>query len=217
MLNRTRHRLALTEQAKVEAELNMLKAQVNPHFLFNSLHNIYSLTLADDERSSKMILLLSDILRYTLYEAKGKQVSVEEEKNCLEKYVQLQQMRMPELDLSFQFQELQEDLQIAPLLLLPLLENAFKHCRSNKKSYFIQARFSVQEKNLIAIIKNSVSATNQRERNDVGGIGLQNLRRRLALIYPKGHELLVLEHHDSYQVNLTIDLNTYADHLPHIR
>lgn len=210
-LKATEKHLAQTEHEKIKAELAMLKAQINPHFLFNSLHNIYSMTLESDPRSSEVILLLSDVLRYNLYEAKGDQVLLQKELKCLEQYLNLQRIRMPEININYRVQGIRDEETIAPLLLLPLIENAFKHGDVSQDDFFVHVDIQREQKSLLVEVSNSTDNSATDSKPAPGGIGLKNLRRRLELLYSKKHQLDISEEPGLFKVNLNIDLHSYEN------
>ena len=206
------------QQENSEAQLRLLMAQLQPHFMFNTLNNIYSQAQEESPKSAKMIMELSHILRYILTEGRKQRVPLENELQMVEDYINLEKIRYDEkLDLHYSFPSRVEDIVIAPLLLLPLVENCFKHGASkmihkpwiNIKSELIGHTFSIT---LINGRKNSNSAHPHRL-----GTGMENVRRRLDLLYPNRHTLEIKEDPDVFVVDLTIDLdseNTAALALP---
>ncbi len=211
-LRRTEQHLEQVEKARIQSELAMLKAQVNPHFLFNSLHNIYALTLEADKRSSTMILRLSNILRYTLYEAKSATVPLGKELTCVEQYIDIQKIRMPEVAINYTKKNTENNFVIAPLLLLPLIENAFKHGNVSQGNFYVNITILVNNKTLTMNVKNSMAPVKITQEAVVGGIGLENLQRRLTLLYPKTHVLETNTDHSSYfQTTLNLEIS-HDDH-----
>lgn len=192
-------------QEKLQSELNYLRAQTNPHFLFNTLNNIYALARREAPITSQSILKLSQILRFTLYECNNARISLESELKVIRDYIELEKLRYNER-LNIQYQENidDQDVQIAPLLLLPLIENAFKHGASESRSeVLISIDISVQEKVLVMRVVN----TDQADRAlNPHGIGISNVRRQLELIYPHGHELNLSSSEGMFRVHLIIHL-----------
>jgi sensor histidine kinase YesM len=181
-------KLRSTEQKlrieKQEAELNYLRAQTNPHFLFNTLNNIYALARDKSDLAPESIMRLSKILRFTLYEASGVHIAIEQELKIISDYIALEKLRYDEL-LRINFNYDVEDMKqaIPPLLLIPLVENAFKHGASETRNRpFVDIHLSVKNRQLSFIVKNSADV-NPEERNVKENIGLSNLRRQLELLY----------------------------------
>lgn len=169
---------------KQEAELNYLKSQTNPHFLFNTLNNIYSLARDKSDLAPESVLRLSKILRYMLYETSGNFIAIEQEIKIIDDYIALEKLRYDE-SLNINFNHDIEDMKQAlpPLLLIPLVENAFKHGVSETRNRpFVDMHLSVKNRNLMFIIKNSYEgfASEQKVKEN---IGLSNLRRQLELLY----------------------------------
>ncbi len=189
---------------KIGTELNALKAQINPHFLFNTLNNIYGMNQIDSEKGSEMIMELSEVMRYHLEFSKIGLIKVEDEVQLIHSYIKLETLRLTNnCDLIIDLDELDGDLMISPLLFLPFVENAFKHGTHPNQPCYIDIRLRTEEKRLTFQIRNSII----RNRNIVKtNIGLENTKRRLELIYPDKHQLNISEEDNSYFVNLSIDL-----------
>ena len=186
-----------------QAQLSSLKSQINPHFLFNSLNNIYAISGDNPDAVRKYIIKLSDALRYMIYETDEKVVPLQEEINYLKDYVALEQLRMNDPNsVQFSYPENTSEL-IAPLILLPLVENCFKHC--NKQSPDIEISIELKETNLQLIASNAIVKTDHPDQN-AGGLGLENLEKRLSLLYPDRHKLTVQVADESYRTTLMIDL-----------
>lgn len=200
------------QQEKLKAELNFLKAQVNPHFLFNTLNTAYaSATLYGDARTAGIIDTLSYLIRYMLYESNEERVLLEQEIRYIEDYIELQQHRLSdEIQADIRFHHHADSHhQIAPLLLLPFVENAFKHgIRLDAPSY-IDIQLSVADDVLSFHVKNSTGGTPAAAMPQVGGVGLVNVRKRLALLYPSGHQLQIYHHHHHFNIQLEINLNNH--------
>lgn len=174
------------EIEKMKSELSFLKTQFQPHFLFNTLNNIYSLTFNNGQLAGKSILQLSALLRYMLYEAGAEQVNLQKEITHLEDYIELEKMRFAlRLEFSFNISGQVADKKIAPLLLMPLLENAFKHA-SNKldEKIWITVDLITKDNQLYFTVENSVFLNGKIQMPDrYSGIGLENVERRLSLLY----------------------------------
>lgn len=196
------------QQENTEAQLRLLLAQVHPHFMFNTLNNIYSQAQEESPKSAKMILELSHILRYVLDEGKKDRVPLENELQMVVDYLNLEKIRYDKkLDLHYSFPNEVKDINIAPLLLLPLIENCFKHGASkmidhpwiNIKSELHNNTFSIK---LMNGKKNKVILDKYRK-----GTGIENVQRRLELLYPNKYTLEVKEDLEVFIVDLTIELD----------
>ncbi|MCG8477440.1 MAG: histidine kinase [Cytophagales bacterium] len=194
-LQRLQREMAQQEQMHAESMLFALRSQVNPHFLFNALNSIYSLVLMKDENASEAILKLSEVLRYSLYEAKRETVKLTEEIQLVRTYVGLQQMRFDDsLELTFETKGDFENFRVAPLLFLPLVENAFKHgAKAATKNAFVHIRAERKGDFLYFEIENNKGKTDEPEQMKSGGVGLENLGQRLQLTYKNSHEMQILD------------------------
>ena len=197
---------------KSEAELEMLKGQINPHFLFNTLNNIYSLSLKKSDLTPEAVLKLSEMLDYLLYECKSDRVSLKNEVKLIQNYIYLQKIRFGDR-LDIQFDNLaNDDLNIAPMILLPFIENSFKHGVGNQsKEVWIVIHLSQTEKYLSFKVSNSkIHQDQKRQSSESGGIGLENVKKRLQLLYPEGYSLEIEPLPDRYSVILKIKTNAMA-------
>jgi len=197
------HRKSL-ENEKLNAELAFLKSQINPHFLFNSLNNIYSLAYQKSEKTPEAILKLSEIMRYMLYESNEDTVLLEEEINYLKNYIELQKLRFKEQI----YVELHVDIdnvnhRVMPLLLISFLENAFKHGISTDATKPIRIDINVKNGRLHFRAEN---AKNQLNKDHTKGVGLVNLKRRLQLGYPDKHTINIIESDHYYSSELFLYL-----------
>lgn len=192
---------------KEKAELNLLKSQVSPHFLFNVLNSIYSLSLSKSDQISDVVLQLSDILRYTLYQSEKKEIPLKNEIEIIESYIAIEKIRISEAaSVTFKHDEADNCVSIAPLLLLPLIENAFKHgTDSTTEASFIDAALKVENNELIFSCRNNFKEIVRNPSS--GGIGLKNIERRLHLLYPGKHEFKYEKMAAIFQVCLSIQLN----------
>ena len=196
------------EIEKIKTELSFLKAQFQPHFLFNTLNNIYSLTIDNSQLAGKSILQLSGLLRYVLYESDTEKVDLQKEINYLRDYIELERLRFASrMEISFNISGNITDKKIAPILLIPFLENAFKHA-SNKlnEKIWITVDLIVKEKNLSFTVENSVYPEGKTQmHSDHSGIGLENVKRRLALLcenYTLNNELKENYYHSFLNIPL---------------
>ncbi len=190
---------------KIEAELNFLKSQINPHFLFNTLNNIYSLARKKSDQTPEVVLKLSKLLRFVLYETQNNKIIIEKEIQFLNDYIELEKIRYDDkLNLKIKFQVDNFNQKIEPLLLIPILENAFKHGASEAtNTTFIQLDFKLQKGKLEFCVENSFD---KKAINSFVGIGLKNLKRQLEIIYPT-YELVSQNENSVYKTVLKLDLN----------
>lgn len=193
------------EKEKVNAELQLLKAQVHPHFLFNTLNNIYSFSLENSNKTSQMILKLSSLLSYMLYDCKSAEVSLEKEIEIMKNYIDLEKERYGNrLDISINVEGDMKDKYIAPLLLLPFLENAFKHGTSEQLEKAWLSMEIYTNRNLFRC--KIVNSKNENQLRSKNGIGIENVKKRLAFIYPDSHELKLNDEGNFFVVSLLIEL-----------
>lgn len=197
-----------TELKLKEAELKLLKAQIHPHFLFNTLNNLYGLALEKSDRTPDLVLRLSEILDYILYRCNEKHVLLSDEIKNLINYIEIEKIRYSEkLKLYFVFPENTAEIKIAPLILLPFVENAFKHGVSNNTGLaLVEIRTSLVDKNLIFKITNSKNSLSKKEETYSKGIGLKNVKKRLEFMYPEKYILSINEDQENFSVNLTLQL-----------
>jgi hypothetical protein len=189
-------------------QLSALKAQINPHFLFNNLNTIYSMAEQKDERTSEVILKLSDFLRYILYDTSAETIPLEKEVEIIRTYVELQKERVtPErTDIQFVAEGNFEQANIAPLLLLPLAENCFKH-GVGKDPGTICIKISYDGKELNFSTRNQTAPREKTGNGENGGLGIQNVVKRLDLIYPDRHSLQYREKDGIFTLELEVDLS----------
>ena len=196
------------EKEKLQAELNMLKSQIHPHFLFNTLNNIYSLALQKSDAAPEMLVKLSEILHYILYECNGPFVPLEKEIYLLKNYVDLEKIRYDErLELDWIVPGKPPPIDLAPMILLPFVENAFKHGASKvREKALLRIELTVKSKTLEFRVTNNKPAgsINVKEGGE-HGLGLKNVRQRLEMIYPEKHRLEILEEEKTFSVYLFID------------
>jgi sensor histidine kinase YesM len=198
-------------QEKLTAELQLLKSQVHPHFLFNTLNNLYSLTLTKSDQAPEIVMKLSGLLRYMLYECNSPKVPLMKELSMLNSYIELEKLRYgSRLDMAVNIRGDMAHKQIAPLLLLAFIENSFKHGASEQLDQaWISLDIAVKEDLLKLKLVNSKPEGNlpfDQKNNPSAGIGLTNVKKRLALIYPGLHELKITSEEDTFIVNLSLKL-----------
>lgn len=196
-------------QEKISSELSFLKAQINPHFFFNTLNNIYALTVVDVEKSREAIHKLSRMMRYLLYETQRGTTLLSKEIGFVKDYIDLMQLRLTDrVTLSFNHPENLKDIQIAPMLFLPFVENAFKHGISATQKSDIRIEISQTGNQLGLVVVNSIFKEQPQSVEGTSGIGLVNTRRRLDLMYPDQYTLNIseLSADNQYIVNLKINL-----------
>nr|WP_320119611.1 histidine kinase [uncultured Marinifilum sp.] len=202
--------LRFTENAQKQlaAELSLLKAQVNPHFLFNTLNNIYSMSLYDSNKTPEMILKLSQLISYMLYECKDEEVNLEKEIQFIRNYIELEALRVEDTaDIKLNIYGENQVYKIPPLLFIPLIENAFKHGISNeieKSEIRIDLKFSKDK--IILEITNPLDYYETTSKKH-SGLGIENVRKRLNLLYPHNHSFTVLQNNKTYKTIVSITLN----------
>lgn len=205
----TQNELLKLQKEKLQLELNALKAQIHPHFLFNTLNNLYSLTLKNSGEASEMILKLSDIMRYVLYQANEERVLLSKEIDFISSYTELQRIRYHNrYDIQFEvIGEVKEQL-VAPLLFIDFVENAFKHGIDKRFSDgFVFIQFKVENNSVSFLVKNSIGTEETSGINpSETGIGLSNVKKRLSLLYPLKHVLEITATEEIFMVHLQIDL-----------
>jgi two-component system sensor histidine kinase LytS len=198
-------------QQENEAELKLLKAQLNPHFLFNTLNNLYGLSVIKSSRLPNLMLKLSDLLRYSLYETKETYVPLKKEIQYLENYMALEKIRLEDTtEITFTKQGALDSVVIAPMLLIVFVENSFKHL-SNLQDTKREVSVLIKEENnqLTFICKNTIDTSKAEEislEKGRSGIGLVNAKKRLALMYQEKHKLTIKENRNSYKIELILDL-----------
>jgi sensor histidine kinase YesM len=201
------HRSLQLQKENTEAQLQLLTAQVHPHFLFNTLNNVYSKTQKESPEGSQMIMGLSDLLRYVLYEGRKSLVPLDKELQMILEYINLEKIRYGnKLDLHYLVTDKTKDIYIAPLLLLPFVENCFKHGTSSMlQNPWITLTIEIKDTTLVMKLMNGKANTNEIvPRNQ--GIGIDNVRQRLELLYKHKHELQIREEEEVFIVDLKIEL-----------
>lgn len=196
------------KEQQLSAELNYLKMQLQPHFFFNTLNNIYSLTLQGSEKAAPLIAKHSDIMRYILYETSKPKLKLKQEIDFLKIYTDVEAIRYSDkIRITFESQGINETAQIEPLLLLPFIENTFKHgIREEINEGYIHIIISLVEDELSAEIRNS-KTSDPAMKSAKKGIGLENIAKRLQILYPGAHTMKIIEDDLNYELRLTLILN----------
>ncbi len=198
--------------ANLEAEYKLLKDQINPHFLFNTMNNFYGLAVTNSKKLPDLMIRLSDLLRYSLYETQQEKVPLSDELAYLKNYIELEKIRLEE-NLQIEFNadvKNAEKFQIAPLLFIIFIENAFKHAKNAiDESVFISVNVTVSDNGILTLnVKNNYNTNAQNGFTTEKGIGLENAKKRLSVIYPDGKHILAIHQDDKfYNVELMIHLN----------
>lgn len=202
-------RLQEIEKEKTVAELKALKSQINPHFLFNSLNSIYSLARKNSVQVPEKVIQLSDLMRHIIYDSDVEFVLLTSEIEMIRNYIELQNLRTPEKEkIELEVTGKIEEKKVAPLIFLPFVENSFKHgLKSGAKNPYVKIKIDVFENNLVFEIENSKGKTAEISDSKYKGIGIENVKKRLVLIYPNLHSLKISEAEYLYKVNLQIKLN----------
>ncbi len=198
----------LTEE-KLQNELRFLRSQTNPHFLFNTLNNVYALARKKSDQTAPVIMKLSKLLRFMLYECNQDRITVEQEIQVIEDYLELEKLRYNNrLEIALEKEVDDPAVLIAPLLILPLIENAFKHGTSETRfETFVRINLQLMDQQLRLQVENS---TDEEQNDAVEGIGLPSVSRQLALLYPNGYQLDIQHDKEVFTVDLSINLNSYA-------
>ncbi len=189
---------------KTKTELMHLQSQINPHFFFNMLNNLYGLVDKDSEKAKQLILKLSDMMRYSIYDGQKEFVTLEEEIEFIINYIELHKMRYHKnIDINFDVDVQDQQLKLMPLLFIILVENAFKHGVEVLRDHaFINIAIKTDQKELLLNVENNFDENEK----SIGGIGLTNLKRRLELVYPKKHKLTQKSDNNIYTSKLQINL-----------
>ena len=197
------------EKAKLNAELAFLKNQVSPHFFFNTLHNIYSLSKFNPEDSRTAILKLSNMMRYLLYDSEDGDVKLSNEIELIKNYIDLMRLRLEEnYDLRVNFPDEYSNFTVPPLLFIPFIENAFKYGVSFREDSFIDISMATSDKTIIFRSVNSISESASETGLESAGIGLNNVRKRLDLLFPDKYDLQLIKTENTFEVLLKIQVTS---------
>jgi len=194
------------EKQKLQAELDVLKSQLNPHFLFNVLNNIYSNSLLKTDKTPSIVLKLSNLMSYILYDCKTEKVSLKKEVEFIKNYIDLEKIRLEsDIEVTFNINNISQVF-IPPLLFIPLVENAFKHgIGSNPTIKYISLTIEIIDDSLIFRLVNSKGMfENINKNNNKGGIGIENVTKRLKLLYPELHNIRITDMDESFKIMITI-------------
>ncbi|WP_443936759.1 histidine kinase [Pedobacter sp. MW01-1-1] len=203
LLRMTTQRAILAETEKAQAELSFLKAQVNPHFLFNTLNNIYTLAIIKDDNTAPSIMKLSKIMRYITDEAGHDFVDLKNEIDCISNFIALQQLRLTQKTmLVYELKGSFENKKIAPLILMAFVENIFKYGISNHQKSTLIIKLNTQERFINLYCQNTIFP--EKKNTERTGIGLENTKQRLKYIYPDRHMLSINNSDGFFTVNLSI-------------
>ncbi len=194
--------------AAQDSELQYLKSQINPHFLFNNLNNLYSYAIEKSPKTPEIILELSGILRYMLYECRDKYVALEKEVEHLRNFIKISEMQIEERgEVRFEANNIRMGFRVAPLILNVFVENAFKHSTaSQSRDIFINVSVDLSENGTLAFLCQNTYNAQSNTQSMTRGIGLDNVRKRLQLIYPDAHDLRIMQAENKFEVRLDIDL-----------
>lgn len=200
------NRLKQTEQEHLKTELSYLKSQINPHFLFNTLNSIYSLSVKKSDAAPESITKLSSIMRYVITEAKNDFVPLDKELNYVSSYVELEKLRLtPKVNLNYKISGNTGGRQIAPLIFIPFIENAFKYGVSTSENSSINITIEINGDTLLLNCSNTILASRQKKEHT--GLGIENSKKRLSLLYPGKHMLNISDGPAEFKVNLVLALN----------
>ncbi len=195
------------EKANVENELAFLKNQINPHFFFNSLNNIYALIEIDGAQAQKSIETLSGLMRYLIYESESKKVPLKKEFDFSRHYIDLMRQRLTsKVELSVDITEDVPNVEVAPLLFIAFIENAFKHGVSYREKSFIDISLQVSEEKVVFHCNNSIPDTNETQSKQPGGVGIKNITKRLELLYGEQAQLTLKNRENIFTVELIIPI-----------
>lgn len=195
------------EKQNYQLQIDALKAQLNPHFLFNTLNSIYGMSLLENKETPQYILRMSDMMRYVLYESNDEKVSLEKEVTFIENYLLMESKRYANMKLHFSAQNIDDNTEIAPLILLPFVENAVKHgAHLVKENTVVNCRIVLDNGKLFFGLENDVSSEMQQS-SIFNGVGIKNVKARLELYYEGKYDLKILDKEDKYVVDLSIELS----------
>jgi LytS/YehU family sensor histidine kinase len=192
------------EAEKATAELSFLKAQINPHFLFNTLNNIYTQSVINSEHTSESIMKLSNIMRYVTDDVTQDFVLLKDEIDCVRDYIELQRLRLgADAEINFNVQGKGDDKKIAPLIFMTFIENAFKYGVTKKEKTVININLSIEQQKIEFHCENKIYP--HKSNLERTGIGIANTRQRLEHLYPARHELLITDAGQLYSVYLCVN------------
>jgi len=193
---------------QVKTELELLKTQINPHFLFNTLNNLYGMARKQEKATADGIARLSHLMRYMIHDSKVDRISLDKEIDQIKRLIALQKLRFSEedkIDIDFKIEGQTKSVLIPPMLMIPFVENAFKHGISLKAPSFIHIQLIVEQEILQLSIQNSCYDISSKKNAFNSGLGLQNVKRRLELLYPNSHQLTTHKTGETYEVKLVLE------------
>lgn len=194
------------EAATLHSELKFLKSQINPHFLFNMLNNVYVLIRKGRDEAAEVLFKLEDLLRYQFNDSAQERIQLSSDIRFMNDFLNLEKIRRDNFNYTISKEGEINKVWLPPLLFIPFVENAVKHNMDGENASFVQLSFQIQDNRLIFRCENSKPAEEKETDNRIGGLGLKNIKRRLELLYPRRHSLEIIENKQSYIVNLHLDL-----------
>jgi len=198
------------EKARVDSELAFLKNQISPHFFFNSLNNIYALIEIDGKKAQKALEELSTLMRYLIYESNIEMIELNKDIEFTQNYIALMRQRLSaKVDLDVHIDKNIPDVKIPPLLFIPFIENAFKHGVSYREKSFIHIHLTCESKHIILRCSNSIASRNEEDQQK-GGVGIENIKKRLELLYGRSHDLSMNRLKKEFNIELKLPLEHYA-------
>lgn len=201
----------LLKATNLKNELKLLRRQINPHFLFNAMNNLYAIVQLKPDKAGEFVLKLSDMLRYITYDCQNEKVAISKEIDYIQSYIYFQQWRDQNFNnIQFNIEQQGSNLLIEPMLLLPFIENAFKHSyNNNHEERWITIDLNFRETTLFLSVKNNLSPINTKENvpDEYMGIGIENVKKRLELLYYKKHKLTIAQQENAFEITLTIQLS----------
>lgn len=201
----SQRKLAEIAEERTKAELQYLKNQINPHFFFNTLNNLYGLALSKSDKTPEVVMKLSELMSYMLYDTRQNTVPLSKELNYIQNYIELEEVRYEgRFSCNVRMEGEVERVSLPPMLLLPFVENAFKHgVNTSSEGAWIYVQVKVNRGRLSFVVENSVG---EKKSETKGGLGIKNVKRRLRLLYPETHSLQYGETNEGYKITLEIDL-----------
>ncbi len=206
-----REQINQLKQAKLDTEIKLLKSQIRPHFFFNILNNLYALTLEKSDLAPGLVLKLSEIMEFVIYDSQKNYVYLSDEIRYIKNYIGLEKIRFGNrIRSKIDIQESLLNVKLPPLLFLPFVENSFKHGLKNNPDFFIEIIFKHKDQNkLYFSITNNHKKNFQNKDTKPHGLGLKNVKKRLNILYPDNHELIIFSSDQIYKVELTIPIKHY--------
>lgn len=206
--NRNENRELKLKNQQIENQLSNLRAQINPHFLFNSLNVIYALAIEKKEETTNAIVQLSDILRYIIYDSNTKHITLKEEVRLIENYIQFQKFRVHGFkNIIFKKTIEKDNYSLYPMLLLPLIENSFKHgLKGNLEDTFINIEMYQKNNTFSFIIENNTIIEDGKDKSQYSGVGIEHVKNNLNLVYPNQHLFKRIQTEHTFKIDLTITL-----------